>query len=399
MTLELSELARRVQVMGTELAAREQRYAELVVLARTWLARYSDAGARLRKPALSLRVAIPAGEPLGGVYPLQPIPEQMTFIAADGTQIQPDRHGAVLYYLINIGSLVYRHGSGLAPEPHSQPKLGYTEDDLYEHGLLVSGNLLDVRRDLAELIRLADLCIDECSISADSTMGARLNRTIAVVDGTLTIWMMEHLSLDSRQKMINDYLFQLSRIRDVGANVAAFTSRPRSREVVSLLHLAYAGSDANRSMKEPNPLGHLPDRAVFESLPAGARSALFISPLPINREHYQKAGHAIYFFYVNLAEEEREPVIARVEVPVWVATDANRLRLVHAAIVSQARITGDYPYALARADELAFVSGPERRAFEEMVATALSHAGFTPAISPKGYYKTLTRGGRRKHAV
>ena len=67
------------------------------------------------------------------------------------------------------------------------------------------------------------------------------------------------------------------------------------------------------------------------------------------------------------------------------------------AIIAQARILGDYPYALARADELAFISGREREAFSEMVTTALMRAGVPPALSPKAYYKTLTRQGRRKY--
>ena len=75
----------------------------------------------------------------------------------------------------------------------------------------------------------------------------------------------------------------------------------------------------------------------------------------------------------------------------------DRLALVHGAIVAQARITGDYPYALARADELAFISGPEREAFEEMVTTSLLRAGVMSSLSPKAYYKTLTRQGRRKY--
>ena len=93
---------------------------------------------------------------------------------------------------------------------------------------------------------------------------------------------------------------------------------------------------------------------------------------------------------------EEDPVVARVELPVWVAEDVDRLALVHGAIVKQAHITGEYPYALVRADELAYISGPEREAFEEMVTTALLGAGVTASLSPKRHYKTLTRRGRRK---
>ena len=387
MTLELSRLTGQVQAMGQELAAREQQHANLVELARHWLAQYAGQGEPLRHPARAVRAAIPTGEPLDAAYPLPAIPERFTVIAADGSQIQPDRHGAALYYLINVGSLVYRHGSGQAPQAYSQPTLGYTETDLYEDRLLVAGNLLDVRRDLAELTRLADLCTVEPP-----------GPIVAVVDGTLLLWVLEDLPAEGRQKKINDYLHQLERIRQAHATVAAFISRPRHGDVARLLHLANVGGDTKRADQEPNPLEYLPDRAIFEMLPPGARSALFVSPSPINYDYYRPA-HTIHFCYVNLAAEGHDPVIARIEMPAWVIEDTDRLALVHGAVVAQARITGDYPYALARADELAYVSSQERQAFDDMVTTALLRAGIRSALSPKAYYKTLTRQGRRKYRV
>jgi len=386
--LELSRLTGQVRAMGEELAARERQHADLVVLARRWLAQYADQGERLRHPARAIRAAIPTGEPLNAVHPLPATPERFTVIAADGSQIQPDRHGVALYYLINVGSLVYRHGTGAAPEAHSEPILGYTEADVYENGLLVSGSLLDVRRDLAEIARLADLCAAEPP-----------GPTVALVDGTLIMWVLEDLPAEGRRAKVMAYLDQLNRIRGAGAVVAAFISRPRHVEVTRLLYLAGLEGDVNRANNEPNPLEHLPDRAVFETLPAGARSALFVSPSPINYDYYHPAGHAVHFCYLNLAEEGRDPVIARVELPAWVADAPDRLALVHGAVVAQARIAGGYPYALARADELAYVSGPEREAFEEMVTTALLRAGMRSALSPKAYYKTLTRRGRRRHRL
>jgi len=373
--------------MGKELAARERQFDDLVVLARRWLARYADQGARLRHPDRTIRAAIPTDEPLDTVHPLPAIPERFTVVAADGSQIQPNPHGVALYYLINVGSLVYRHGSGKAPEPHSEPSLGYAEADLYENKHLVNGNLLDVRRDLAEIACLADLCAVEPP-----------GPTVALVDGTLVLWVLEERSSEEwRRDKVTDYLDQLTRIRQTGAVVAAFVSRPRRAEVTKLLYLASLEENVERAEQEPNPLERLSDRAVFGDLPPGARSALFVSPSSINYDYYHPAGHAVHFFYLNLAEEGRDPVVARIETPVWVAEHPERLALVHASIVAQARITGDYPYALARADELAFIGGPEREAFEEMVTTALLRAGVRTTLSPKAYYKTLTRQGRRKY--
>ena len=384
MTLELSRLTQQAQAMGEDLAARQRQQADLVTVARRWLARYADQGERLRHPARAVRAAIPTDEPLDAIHPLPPIPEQFTIIGADGSEIEPDTHGVALYFLINVGGLVYRHGSGEAPQARSEPILGYTEDDLHENGELVSGNQLDVRRDLAEVTCLADLCAGEPG------------PTVALVDGSLVLWVLKNRPEKWRRAKVTAFLGQLSRIRKAGAVVAAFTSRPRRSEVTHLLHLASVEGDANRAGQEPNPLGRLSDRAIFESLPAGARSALFVSPSRINHTYYAAEGHTVHFFYLNAAAEGLAPVIARIELPAWVAEDPERLALVHGAVVAQARITGDYPYVLARADELAFISGRERQVFGEMVATALLRAGGRSTLSPKAYYKTLTRQGRRR---
>jgi len=385
-TLELSNLTAQVHEMGEEFASRQQRYADMVILARRWLAQYADQAERLRHSARAVRAAIPTGAFLDAHYPLPDIPERVTFAAADGAQIQPDRHGAALYYLINIGSMIYRRGSGETPDASSDPALGYAEEDLYEEGMLVAGNLLDVRRDLAEITRLADLCVAEPP-----------GTTVAVVDGSLILWVLADLPARGRQRKVAAYLEQLERIRQADAVVGSFISRPRHGEVTRLLHLANSAGDAKKAAQEENPLERLPDRAVFGALPPGARSALFVSPSSINHEYYGQDGHTVHFFYLNLAAEEHEPVIARIETPAWVAEDADRLDLIHSAVVAQARITGDYPYALIRADELAFISSSERETLEEMVITALLREGVQPALSPKAYYKTLTRQGRKKY--
>jgi hypothetical protein len=388
-TLELSKLTGQVQTLGQTLAERERKLAGLIELAQKWLRQYAEDGERLRQAARAIRAAVPSNDPLDVVHQSPPVPEQLTVAATDGSQIHPDQHGPALYYLINVGSLVYRHGSGEKPQAQSIPMLGYTEEELYENGTLVSGKLLDMRRDLAELTHLADICEAYAP-----------ERVVALVDGSLLMWSLEELPASERQRKAESYLEQLERIREAGGVVAGFISRPRHSEVTKLLHLAHQAGDAKQATKERNPLEHLPDRAVFEMLPAGARSALFTSSASVNESYYRPAGHMIYFCYMNLAMSSRrksdlnQTVISRLEAPAWVAEDSERLDLLHGAVVAQSRITGDYPYALARADELAYISGRERMTFEGMVTTALLRAGVISAPSPKAHYKRLTRWGR-----
>lgn len=402
MALELNRLTQTVREMGQSLARQSEDFSRLVEQARTWLTMFADRGPALRETAPAVEAAIPTDEPLDAVVPLPPMPERFTVIGADGTQIGPDRHGMALYYLINIGSLIYRHGSGQTPVAQSIPDLRYRDEDLYEGPFLVAGNLLDVQRDQAEVRHLAEL-VEAESAGEDSTAALIL----ALVDGTLILWVLENLPTEMKERKIEGYLRQLERIQARGAALAAFTSRPRSGEVGRLLHLACCDGDVARARAEANPLERVPDRLFFSFLPPGARSAFFASPSSVNQTYYRPRGQEVHFCYINVAAEGEEPIVARVEVPVWALRSASApacddregsplLALVHGGVVAQCRLAGGFPYVLARADELAFISGPERERLEEMVGAALLAAGLHPDLSPKATYKSLTRGGRRR---
>ncbi len=350
MTLELNRLTQTIQQMGEALAQQERGLEQWLRQAREWLAEFARPDPHLFRAAAEIGAPIPTAEPLDGAFPLPPPPEQFTVIGADGSQIQPDRHAAASYYLINVGSLVYRHGSGQTPEARSLPDLRYLDEDLYERNRPVQGNLLDVRRDLAEISHLAGLAEQEPP-----------GPVLALVDGTLLLWVLENEPDELKSEKVNAYLKQLERIRARGgAAVAAFTSRPRRSEVGRLLHLFRMDGDAERARATPNPLERIPDRLVFATLPAGSRSALFESGSAINRAFYSDTMR-VRFCYVNVAAEGDEAVIARVEVPRWVAEDSDLLNLVHGGVVAQSRIAGGFPYVLARADELAYISGADGR--------------------------------------
>ena len=384
MTLELSQLTETVKAMGQEVALREQTFGQLVKEAQAQLAACPEPDDALRRAAKAFGAAIPTAEPVDLSTPLPDLPPRFTVIGADGAQIAPDRHGVALYYLINIGSLVYRHGSGERPEARSVARLRYQQDDVYEGSTLVSGGLLGMRRDRAEVAELADRAEAEPA-----------GPVLALIDGTLLLWAADNVPARARETEIASYLAQLDRLRRRGAAGAAFTSRPQAGDVVRLLHLVAHDGDIDQAGRRPNLLERVPDGAVFRRLDPGARSALFISPRSVNQGHYAPAGHEVQFFYVNVAAEDEDPIVARVELPAWVAQTPDLLQLVHGGVVAQSRIAGGFPYVLARADELAYISGPERQRLEEMVSTALLAAGVPPTLSYKALYKSMTRRSGR----
>ncbi|GAB4443362.1 MAG: DNA double-strand break repair nuclease NurA [Anaerolineae bacterium] len=328
--------------------------------------------------------AAPTAEPLDHAGPLPPNAARLTVIASDGSQIYPDPHGITLYYLINTGCIVYRHGSGQKPDAWNPPPvLRYEPDDLLdEQGRLISAGEINVQRDMAELAALAQLA------PAYTGLGEPV---IALSDGQLPLRVID-LPFNQQTERQLEYVELLNQLRECGALLGGYIDRPRSTFVLSLLHLASLpeGGLTEESLRH-NPFRHLTDIELFEGLLGpGQRSALFITKAK-GLENYTRAGHTIHFFYLNVSAKAGTPMLARVEIPAWVATDAAALDTLHAALVRQARITGSYPYVLARADELAVVSTEEREAVEMMLAVEMRRSGLQPQVSLKQRNKNAYR--------
>ncbi|MER3469445.1 MAG: hypothetical protein C4314_05850, partial [Thermoflexus sp.] len=68
-------------------------------------------------------------------------------IAADGSQIYPDRHGPLPYFVVNIGLIEMRPGSGEPPRTWHHVLFWYREEDLFtEEGEMRALNDLEAER-------------------------------------------------------------------------------------------------------------------------------------------------------------------------------------------------------------------------------------------------------------
>jgi hypothetical protein len=396
MTLELNQVAPQVKAMGQSLdkhiTARQVAAEEARLLLRQFSTEFSalvDRITRAEKIQARQRFdwvgAAPTTEALAQAYPLPSCPDRVTVIAGDGSQILPDRHGITLYYLINVGSIVYRHGSNRKPETYNPtPILCYDPEDLFDlQGQLISAGEVNVRRDLAELAVLTDLAARNASGEAEPL--------IALIDGQLTLRVID-LPFDQQQKCQDEYIEMLNRLRQAQARVAGYIDRPRSTFVVALIRLASLEPEAiTEEALRQNPFRHLTDTDLFDFLGPGQRSAIFAVRAK-GTEKYEYAGHGIHFFYLNVGLDPAAPNLVRVEIPAWLVTDPQGLDVLHAAIVRQARINGGYPYVLARAHELAIISGEEREAFEMMLAVEMRRKGLKPSLSAKQFNKSLLTG-------
>jgi len=335
-TLEMSKVTRQIEDMGRVLAERASRQSRAVPAARALLREFAD-------------------------------------------------RGPAFYYVINVGSIVFRHGSGQAPQVATTPRLYYAEKEVFPSGNPISGDLISARRDLAEMCILAEQTLAE---------PANGPPRLALADGPLLIWLQRAAIPEEEQtRILHDYLACLSRLRAGGAAVAGFVSRPRSAEVIALLYLAHLPEEERQAVKglDDTDFRGLTDRTLFGYLRPGERSALFVRGTATNRD-FGAQGHTIFFFYLNTGTD-----LARIEIPEWTARNTKHLDLVHAAVYDQCRFNNGYPYILTRADEQAVILGEERQLLEDMIRHAMLRHGLAmPESSPKAQQKEVARWRRRR---
>ena len=318
----------------------------------------------------------------------EPHPERVNIVAADGSQIFPDRHGISLYYLINIGSIVFRYGLKESPSVATQVELLSKDDDLYDGDGVISSEKISAQRNLRELAALANL----------ATAEPEDIETVALLDNGLLPVFLDRASEDkSPSEFIKNSLLLLSAIaKHKNTAIAGVVDRPRAANVISLLQLSQVEMtklDQAKLKISNGPFRHITDAMLFKFLNPGERSAIFITESWPNREKYEEAGQLIYFFYLNAGRSGNSSIL-RIEVPQWVARNKAKLELVHATIYEQSKVLDGFPYVLTRADEMAVVTGVDRQVLEEMIATALVRKGLPLSRSHKQQGKNQTRGKR-----
>ena len=395
MTLELGKIADQVTAMGASAAQRAEERAAIVPEILKLLREHAGDAELRAKVDAAIKAgwsgAVPTAEPLDAVFDPPALPERVTIVATDGSQIYPDRHSLALYYVINVGSFVLRLGTSETPITESSPIVCFDDERLYgEDEYPVSGQVINARRAVAEMAQLARLAVEE----------AKQAPTVALSDANIALRVkQEGIPAAEGRQLEADYIAQLDRLQSARAPLAGFVSRPGATSVVRLAQLATFALDevAERVKNSSRPFGGLGDTPVFAALLGpGQRSAVFELASQWGKP-YKDAGHAIHFFYVNAGTPARA-VIARVEVPEWVASDRQRLGLAHAAVVDQCGITGiAYPYVLTRADELAVITTAEKANFEQMIGVEmLRHGVGQVGPSEKAATKAMARYGRKR---
>jgi hypothetical protein len=310
----------------------------------------------------NLRCALPVNETLNASFILPDLPPQVTLIAADGSQINPDRHAALFFSLINVGAIVIEPGSGKAPDIFTFSDLKYGEE-LYGDTGLIGEDLIALGRDLAERQKLLDLAKQYPT------------PVVALTDGPVEVWGPKGGNSDAYRRTLENHLMILSRLQERDVTLGGVVDKPGANLVVRLLEIAELHIEDLKDIRKKSSLRGVTDLWLFQQLlHPGERSALF--GLQSSSKAHYKGGLALHFFYLNTSRDEH-PNLVRVEIPAWVAQDDIKLNTLHAALISQSRILGAraYPYILHRAHEVAVVKFEDKQQVEQMLLLELRRSG------------------------
>jgi hypothetical protein len=328
-----------------------------------------------------------------GIKPQEP-PAQATIVATDGSQIVPDRHASFLYYLINIGAITYYHGSGRPPDVAAFPKLSYpgdsdsAEDDVFT----VSSDLVSMRRDEREITVLADLV---------KRVQGEPGPKLGILDQRLLYWPIGNSARIHGERIVFEWQKAMSEINDAGGWLAGFIDRSGKHSVLAMLHTLDL-ENSGRTIKDlyafdADIYGGLSDTDLFDVLLGHEeRSAVFVDISLHNKTFkLRDPGNEVCLFYLKTGPGDGQ--LARVDIPMWVAGKKEALNSVHALLVDQCRIIGNYPYVITRADEIAVVGRRDQEELENRIELQMNSLGIYPSITSKQQSKEYARAQKSRY--
>ena len=371
MAIDFQQISDQIKEIGLSAQERQKDLDEKRAQARILFNEYADNLDGLRKKVdtallqdANIRCAYPLDENLDTRVPTPALAMDATLIAADGSQIVPDRHAAVQFGLVNVGAIAMQLNSGKTPDIFTDSQLFFGDELITEYGTTLSEGTIALRRDLAERTKLEEIAKNYPA------------PVITFTDGPIELWgNKDPNNAKTYEASMEKYLGALSRLESNGITTAGYIDKPSASPVVRLLEIMIAPADKLGKLRAYHPLLGVSDLWLFGErddplLKSGERSAVF--ELQSKAKMHYKGVLGLHFFYLNVSMKGH-PYPVRVEIPKWVADDEEKLNNLHAALIEQSRILGNkpYPYLLHRSHEVAVVSFDEKRQVEQMLTLEL----------------------------
>lgn len=392
MALRLDQITAHVYEMTHSITADQRR--RWLQAARQLLRTVDEPLLRAKLATHTRRVPWLVARPLGSLttaVACPACPAAFSVIAADGSNIPPDRHSPVRYYVINTGTVALTYGPDASAQLASQASFCHTEQELYFDGgsrrFPVEGNRLNAKMQIAELRALR-----EVAYTTPRPM-------VALLDGTLILWMIQAEPEQVRTALLSEFLEHLDWFADQHIPVVSYISDPGSFELGNALRVylcpeptegcrACAVTD-DAALRLCHELRNFRDPALLSDfLRPGERTCLFESASEILKQY---GRHVVHFCYLRTCDADGVAgEIVRLELPAWVAADEALLALVHATLCDQCRRSGaqpPYPPALHEAHEQAVISTTDREIVEHLIDAELARCGVTFLKSAKARHK------------
>ncbi len=370
----MAHLEQQRQQWAREEAQREQAREQALHALEKWSRTPPDELARRIEqhlpPGRSFRVAMPLEErELTSTVPCPPLPQRgWAWVAADGSQILPDRHRPFFYGLVNVAVFLLTH-EHTARYVHTRVYLEH------EFPPEVSPEAF-VR---AQRIQAEHQWLAHAAAHVRGTQHAALDawpvlpqhRVMAMIDGPLELWGLVEREY---RGWVQELTPIWQRFREMETPLVGYIDRPRANPVVTMLAL----------LEEERLRSDVLDLHLFQDrVPPGHRTPVFALHTPGMKEYPQ--GLQVAFFYMNVGTQGR-PLLVRVEIHHWVAQDPEQVARVHAAVWASVQLTGSvrYPYVLHRAHQEALVTFEEQRGLEELLHREwLAHSAVPRDLSEK----------------
>ncbi|MCC6986359.1 MAG: DNA double-strand break repair nuclease NurA [Anaerolineales bacterium] len=309
----------------------------------------------------NIRCAVPLDETLASHYPV-PDSVSATLIAADGSQIVPNRHEALQYYVINVGAIAMQPGTGNTPNVETDTELKVLDEFDDTH---FSDSQVALMRDVAERKKLLEM--------AEKFSGT----VIALTEGQLELWgAVDNENAREFEKNLQDYLNALEAMHNKGIIAGGYVDKPSANWFIKLLEIAATPQDELKNVRKNRLLAGATDYWMFSQiLGEHERSAVFALQAKSAEKYRGTLG--IHFFYLNVGST-KNPKIARVDVPQWVAANPSMLNALHAELIEQSKIMGNkqqFPYILHRAHEIAVVTHREKEEIDQLLSRELLSNG------------------------
>jgi hypothetical protein len=282
-----------------------------------WLRDHPEAIEALTSATVSYTMPLWEGR-LDQAVDVQPL-KDYTVLATDGSQIYPDKHQGVPCYVLNTGIVQFSYGEQSFVKLSSIPEIVTLLDDT------ITEDMVNCRRTEQEL---------EVGFTKAQEMKDKPDAFLC--DGSLIFWHLEAKSRFIKERFLKRYLEILEQFYQQRIPMAGYISMPKSKELIAILR------NLNREGFTPSYETLVDTDLVHLFLKEKQRTAVFQHNSSLAQEY---PDHLVpCFVYMHTGLE-----IARIEMPKWVAKEAQLRDQVLGIIYDQTLKGNGYPVSLSEA--------------------------------------------------